>query len=276
MRVHIDFAGPLEDHMFLVILDAHRKWPEVEVMKDTSSLKTVEALRSIFGHFGLPQQLVSDNGPQLVSEEFEAFVKVNEIQHIRSAPYHLSTNGLAERFVQTMKQALKSTQSKGSLNQCLNTFLLSYRNTPHATTKVSPATTMFKRQLCTHLDLLKPLKTKQTVQAQQNLQMEQRLKAKHCCFRPGDKVLARNYGKGVKWLPAVVIAQTGPVSYTVELADGHLIWKRHVDQLLAANSCDNPGEQVTIDPYLEIAPEYHHLSENSSTQMHRLRLCLVM
>lgn len=78
-------------------------------------------------------------------------------------------------------------------------------------------------------------------------------------------MLARNYGKGVKWLPAVVIAQTGPVSYTVELADGHLIWKRHVDQLLAANSCDNLGELVTIDPYLEIASEYHDLSENSST-----------
>ncbi|XDV15015.1 hypothetical protein PO909_015169 [Leuciscus waleckii] len=265
VRVHIDFAGPLEDHMFFVLLDAHSKWPEVEVMKCTSSMKTVEALRSIFGRFGLPQQLVSDNGPQLVSEEFEAFMKANGIQHIRSAPYHPSTNGLAEWFVQTMKQALKSTQGKGSLNQRLNTFLLSYRNTPHAITKVSPAAAMFKRQLRTRLDLLKPLKTKQTVQAQQHLQMERRLKAKHRCFRPGDKVLARNYGKGVKWLPAVVIAQTGPVSYTVELADGHIIWKRHVDQLLAANSCDNSGEQVTIDPYLEIASEYHDLPENSST-----------
>ncbi|KAL1258966.1 hypothetical protein QQF64_009543, partial [Cirrhinus molitorella] len=186
VRVHIDFAGPLEDHMFLVLLDAHSKWPEVEIMKSTSSVKTVEALRSIFGRFGLPQQLVT--------------------------PYHPSTNGLAERFVQTMKKALKSTQGKGSLNQRLNTFLLSYRNTPHATTKLSPATAMFKRQLRTRLDLLKPQKTKETVQAQQNIQMERRLKAKHRCFRPGDKVLARNYGRGDRWLQAVVIAQTGPVS----------------------------------------------------------------
>ncbi|KAI7811353.1 hypothetical protein IRJ41_013611 [Triplophysa rosa] len=146
VRVHIDFAGPLEDHMFLVLLDTHSKWPEVEVMKSTSSMKTVEALRSIFGRFGLTQQLVSDNGPQLVSEEFEAFMKSNGIQHIRSAPYHPSTNCLAELFVQTMKQALKSTQNKGTLNQRLNTFLLSYRNTPHSTTKVSPATAMYKRQ----------------------------------------------------------------------------------------------------------------------------------
>lgn len=103
VRVHIDFAGPLEDHMFLVLLDAHSKWPEVEVMKCTSSMKTVEVLHSIFGRFGLPQQLVSENGPQLVSEEFEAFMKANGIQHIRSAPYLPSINCLAERFVQSMK-----------------------------------------------------------------------------------------------------------------------------------------------------------------------------
>ncbi len=89
--------------MVLVILDAHSKWTEVEEMKSTSSGKTVEALRSIFVRFGLPQQLVSDNRPQLVSEEFEVFMKANGIQHIQSAPYHPSTNGLAERFVQTMK-----------------------------------------------------------------------------------------------------------------------------------------------------------------------------
>ncbi len=63
----------------------------------------MEALRLISVRFGLPQLLVSDNGPQLVSEEFEVFMKANEIQHIQSAPYHPSTNGLAERFVQTMK-----------------------------------------------------------------------------------------------------------------------------------------------------------------------------
>lgn len=81
VRVHIDFAGPVEDHM-LVLLNAHSKWREVTVMKSTSSEKTVEALRSIFGHFGLPQQLLSDNKPQLVSEEFKASMKANRIKHI--------------------------------------------------------------------------------------------------------------------------------------------------------------------------------------------------
>lgn len=59
--------------------DAHSKWPEVAVMKSTSSGKTNEELRSIFNRLCLPQQLVSDNGPQLVSEEFETFMEENGI-----------------------------------------------------------------------------------------------------------------------------------------------------------------------------------------------------
>lgn len=102
--------------MFLVIVDAHSKWLEAAVMNSTSSEKTIEELRSVFSCFGIPQQLVSDNGLQLVSEEFQSFLRVNGIQHIRSAPYHPSINGLAERFVQTLKKALKTSQGKGSLN----------------------------------------------------------------------------------------------------------------------------------------------------------------
>lgn len=130
------------------------------VMQETSTERTIEELRLIFSRFGLPQQLVSDNSPQLVSKEFKAFLEENGIHHITSAPYHPATNELAERFVQTMKHALKSGQGRRSLNQRLGAFLLSYRNTPHATTKVSPASALLNRQLCTRLDLLRPLRTK--------------------------------------------------------------------------------------------------------------------
>ena len=66
--------------------------------KSTTSERTVDILSTIFARNGLPQQLVSDNGPQFVSEEFREFLRFNE-----SAPYHPATNGLAERFVHTFK-----------------------------------------------------------------------------------------------------------------------------------------------------------------------------
>ena len=67
----MDYAGPVMGKMLLVVVDAHSKWPEVYIMNSTTSTRTITALRDIFARFGLPKQLVSDNGPQFVSEEFE-------------------------------------------------------------------------------------------------------------------------------------------------------------------------------------------------------------
>ena len=63
-RVHIRVAN------FLVAVDAHSKWPEVEIMGSTTTSKMIEVLRKIFAHNGLPEQVVIDNGPQFVSKEF--------------------------------------------------------------------------------------------------------------------------------------------------------------------------------------------------------------
>ena len=93
-RVHLDFAGPFQGSMFLVAVDAHSKWPEVHLMKETTAAKTLDVLRVMFSAHGLPEQLVTDNGPQFVAEEFATFAKLNGIKHIRCAPYHPASNGL--------------------------------------------------------------------------------------------------------------------------------------------------------------------------------------
>lgn len=67
----------------------------------TSAAKTIEELRKLFATHGLPEQLVSENGPQFTADEFRAFLRSNGIKHIRSVPYYPAANGIAERFVQT-------------------------------------------------------------------------------------------------------------------------------------------------------------------------------
>ena len=62
----MDYAGPFESHMFLVVVNAFSKWPEGVVMKDLDALHTIEALREIFGWWDIPRQLVTDNGPVCV------------------------------------------------------------------------------------------------------------------------------------------------------------------------------------------------------------------
>ncbi|XP_056138804.1 uncharacterized protein K02A2.6-like [Lampris incognitus] len=150
-RIHVDFAGSFEGHMYLVVVDAHSKWPEVQIMDSTTASKTITVLRGLFSRHGLPHILISDNGPQFCSEEFATFLKANGVKHLRSAPYHPATNGLAERFVQTFKHALKSSRGAAPVQQRLDTFLLTYRNTPHATTKEPPSMLFTRRMLRTRV-----------------------------------------------------------------------------------------------------------------------------
>ena len=103
-RLHIDFAGPFMNKSFLVLVDAHSKWPEVVEMNTTTTEATIRVLRRLFSSYGLPKQIISDNGPQFTSVEFQTFMKENGIKHIRSSPYHPASNGQVERFIQTFKR----------------------------------------------------------------------------------------------------------------------------------------------------------------------------
>ena len=91
---------------------------------------------------------MSDNGPQFKLEEFEIFLRSNGIAHITTAPYFPHSNGQAEWFVQTMKNALTAVKSEaGSLKLILSRFLLAYRNTPLALLNESPTVLFLKQSL---------------------------------------------------------------------------------------------------------------------------------
>lgn len=84
----------------MVVIDAYSdKFVEIVCMKDTTSHTTVVELRKIFSRYGLPVILVSDNVPQLTSEEFSVFMKINGINHSFTAPYHPATNEAVENAV---------------------------------------------------------------------------------------------------------------------------------------------------------------------------------
>ena len=75
-------------------------------MSMATSQTTINKLRAIFATHGLPQLFVTDNSNQFTSSEFQSFMKSNGIKHVCSSPYHPSTNGLAERAVQSFKKVL--------------------------------------------------------------------------------------------------------------------------------------------------------------------------
>ena len=149
-RIHIDFAGPFLGTMFLIVVDVHSKWPEVIPMTTTTASRTNEELRKLFATHGLPEQLVSENGPQFIADEFGEFMRSNGIRHIKLAPYHPATNAM------TFKQALRAALAeKKSISWKLANFLLAYRSTPHALTGETPAVLLMGRNIRTRF-ILKP------------------------------------------------------------------------------------------------------------------------
>lgn len=222
-RIHIDLAGPFMQNDFLVVYDAGSKWGDVKILPDTTSHTIIEKLREIFSYFGIPEVIVSDNGAQFTSREFETFMKLNGIRHVRSAPFHPRTNGAAERFVQTFKMNMKANQSI-PLKKRLCNFLLSYRNQVHQTTKSTPAQLMFGRNLRCRLNLLYP-------DRQHPGTDEQRLSTQQSPrkFDMGNLVWIRMYNHGPKWKPGTVRKITGPLSYVVR-CEG-VDHNRHIDQL---------------------------------------------
>ncbi|XP_037528471.1 uncharacterized protein K02A2.6-like [Rhipicephalus sanguineus] len=78
-RLHADYAGPIEGHMILVVVDSETKWIEAVPTKSATAEVTVEALRAMFARFGLPRTLVTDNGPQFTGFHFRNFLAQNQL-----------------------------------------------------------------------------------------------------------------------------------------------------------------------------------------------------
>ena len=72
---------------------------EVQEPSDTTSPTIIQSLKEQFSRHGIPDVLVSDNGPQLTSNEFRRFAEEWEFRHVMSSPHHHKSNGKAESAV---------------------------------------------------------------------------------------------------------------------------------------------------------------------------------
>ncbi|XP_057369629.1 uncharacterized protein K02A2.6-like [Daphnia carinata] len=266
-RIHIDFAGPFIGKMFFIVVDAHSKWPEVGVLNigQTTTAAVIAVLRNIFARHGLPDEIVSDNGTQFTSNDFEIFLQGLGVSHILTPPYHPSSNGEAERFVRELKIKLKILETTPStIDENLSTFLSTYRTTPHTTTGISPAELLYGRRIVTQLDKLRP-----AVDKKFSRQLPPQSAEETRNFLAGSPVWLRMYNNPLlKWVKGVVTKVLSPVSYLVRPEDG-VETKRHVDQLMARAeatlaeipSDQQPSQSTSVERYhpplpLLVSPQY--------------------
>ncbi|XP_026552722.1 uncharacterized protein K02A2.6-like, partial [Pseudonaja textilis] len=152
-RIHVDFAGPTKGHTFLVTVDAYSNWLEVSNMKTTTTDSVIRELSKLFATHGLPDVIVSDNGPQFTALPFEKFLAERGIRHALTAPAHPAANGRAEKMVQFTKKTIQKIET-GDIQDKINRMLLIQHITPSTTTNKSPAELLMGRKLRSPLDRL--------------------------------------------------------------------------------------------------------------------------
>ncbi|XP_060085632.1 uncharacterized protein K02A2.6-like [Ylistrum balloti] len=222
---------------YLLCVDYYSKYPEIVLLQDLSSKTTVTALKSIFARHGIPQEVVTDNGPQSASATFRKFSHDWEFTHTTSSPRYPKSNGQAERCVQTVKNLLKKADES---NGDIYIALLEYRASPIDGVNQSPAKMLMNRQVKTKLP--------SSILAQESLpslkpQLQHRQKLQKIYHDRNQCVTASPVHSGEivhvqnsvnrRWEPAVVHKRANtPRSYVVKTADGkyYRCNRKHINQ----------------------------------------------
>ena len=251
-RIHVDFAGPIKGHQYLILVDSFSKWPEIFQMKYITSENTILKLQEVFSRFGTPETLVSDNGTSFTSAKFSDFCKVNGINHIRTPPYSPASNGQVERFVDTFKRSLHKLEGEGTPPEVLQIFLSTYRATPNPRTPKgdSPAEALMNRKIRLPVDTIRPRPNSvKTTDTKMEKQYNKHHGAIHRMFTPSQSVLAKDYRNGKeKWTLGHIVRRSGKTVYDVQVESS--IWVRHANQLRTSHLpmdilCDTFGLPIT-------------------------------
>ena len=132
--------------LFLIVVDYYSRWIEVKLLRGQSSEAVILSLKEIFAVHGIPDLVISDNGPQFANENFKKFTMDYGFVHTTSSPRYPQANGEAERGVRTVKTLLRK-------NEDIQLALLSYRSTP-LQNGMAPCELLMGRRLRTQLPVL--------------------------------------------------------------------------------------------------------------------------
>ncbi len=223
-RVHVDYCGPLLGQYYaLVVEDSYSKYPEVYFTKSATAEFTQVALRKFFSREGIPKVLVSDNGSHFTEKSLKEWLKTIGVTQLFTAPRHPCSNGLAERFVQTLKTAIRSCDISNfkDLDRYVDNFLMQYRNAEHSSTRKSPAF-LFKGR---------------------NLRTSSALDTTEVMFYRGNDSRPAS---------GVILRQIGNRMVEIIDEDDGTIHRRHVDQIHISKPSPKPPPSFSNTPNLGI------------------------
>ena len=256
-RLGMDVVGPVEktkagNRFMLVVTDYATKYPEVFPLKSVKARYVAACLVQLFSRVGFPCEILTDQGSNFMSTLLKQVYHLLGIKSLRTTPYHPQTDGLTERFNQTIKHMLRKfvNETGSNWDQWLPYLLFAYREVPQSSTGFSPFELLYGREVRGPLTLLKELWEggrggEEPVEVVSYvLQMRERLEkmsalaeahmadvqkrqktwydqtARHRIFSPGQKVLvllpSQESKLLVKWQgPYEVQKRLGPTTYEI-------------------------------------------------------------
>lgn len=130
----------------LVFQDFLTKWPMAYPIPDQKSQRIADILvREVVPFFGVPENLLSDRGANLLSHLMMDICKLLGIHKLNTTAYHPQCNGMVERFNRTLKTALRKHAARFGTqwDKYLSGVMWAYRNTPHESTGEKPSFLLF-------------------------------------------------------------------------------------------------------------------------------------
>ena len=97
----------------MAVVDYYSNFIEVDLLTAMTSVRIVTLVQKHCARYGIPRMIVSDGGPQFISQEFNSFMEDWGINHFSSSPMHQRANGKTESAVKIMKSLLVKTHKEG-------------------------------------------------------------------------------------------------------------------------------------------------------------------
>ena len=143
---------------YVVLVDYFSDFWEIAMLNNTMSTSIIGFCKQQFSRHGIPDILISDNGPQLKSSKFTKFTRTWQFTHVTTSPYHCQSNGKVESALKIVKSIIKKSQRDKFRDLWLS--ILDWRNTPTECMNTSPVQRLFSRRtktvFSTTSDLLTP------------------------------------------------------------------------------------------------------------------------
>ena len=256
-KVHADFYGPLPTGEYLLVLiDRYSRYPEVEIVRSTKASVVIPKFDKIFATHGIPLSITTDNGPPFNSEAYRRYLHTLGISYDTATHKWPQGNAEVERFNQPLGRALITAKVEGRIwQQELNRFLLQYRTTPHATTKIAPSDLLYNRVVNGKLPTLVKNKTinrhKEAVENERlraeydKVYADKKRHAKPCNIKVGDYVLIKK-DKQNKLTPRfnekpLIVVHRNKSRITVEDNDKRKITRNvsHFKRILIPSNLEN-------------------------------------